>query len=338
MAAAAQETHARQAQPRFLAQEYRVARALDVGRAIGPNHVGEIVHPALRQPQQGLPVCRGQRRGIEKMGNGVSGRLAARVPGIDPVCERVAREPLVAAEVLGVEKHRAAQAPALIGVSLARWRRGADVDAHPGQHRTHGRTVGGGWRHLGAAAVAHQRLAAHREFVALGVAAEVVVVVEDQDAPVRAKLLAIEPRRGQPADAAAHHHEVIRFARQHGRVRSAFARQAVGQRERAGVVAAQPGQRRRVAGRCGLGPCLTNQPRRGNTGRNAQRGAIEEVSTGDRHGRQRDGGRTGSGVGVPSSRRRAATAASVTGAARLPQLPRMNVSRLASSWSSMVQP
>src|SRR5579863_6560963 len=51
------------------------------------------------------------------------------------------------------------------------------------------------------------------ELVALGVAAEVVVIVEDQDARPGAGVLAIVMRRGQAADAAAHDDEIVLLAR-----------------------------------------------------------------------------------------------------------------------------
>jgi hypothetical protein len=51
-----------------------------------------------------------------------------------------------------------------------------------------------------------------RELVALRVAAEVVVVVEDQDPRVGPRLL-VEPGRAEPADARPNDDEVVLFAR-----------------------------------------------------------------------------------------------------------------------------
>ena len=60
-----------------------------------------------------------------------------------------------------------------------------------------------------AAAVADQQPAIEHELVALGVAAEIVVVVEHEDARRRPGGAAIEPGGGEPADAAAHDHEIV---------------------------------------------------------------------------------------------------------------------------------
>ncbi len=60
-------------------------------------------------------------------------------------------------------------------------------------------------------AEAQAKSVAHAEFIALGVAAEVVVVIEDQDAGARARRLAIEMRGREAADAAAYDDEVVSF-------------------------------------------------------------------------------------------------------------------------------
>src|SRR5258708_30039119 len=59
--------------------------------------------------------------------------------------------------------------------------------------------------------VADQFLSPAREFVALGMAAEIVVVVENQNARLVSHLLAIKIRRGQAADATAHDDQVERL-------------------------------------------------------------------------------------------------------------------------------
>ncbi len=61
-----------------------------------------------------------------------------------------------------------------------------------------------------AAAIADDAAAIERELVPLGVAAEIVVIVEDQDAGGRPGA-PVEPRRRKPADAAADHDEVVGF-------------------------------------------------------------------------------------------------------------------------------
>ena len=87
-----------------------------------------------------------------------------------------------------------------------------------------------------------------RKLVALGVAAEIVVVVEDEDAGVLV-LRPIKMRRREPADAAAHDDEVVVFIClfEIARLRPEIAvAQAVRGFVGARVTAAQSGQRRRI--------------------------------------------------------------------------------------------
>ena len=102
------------------------------------------------------------------------------------------------------------------------------------------------------AAVDQLETAVERKFVALGVTAEIVVVVENEDAGVR-MFCPIEMRCREPADAAAHDDEIVGFIRwlEIVRLRPEIAvAQAVRGFKCAGMTAAQPGQRRRIiAGR-----------------------------------------------------------------------------------------
>ena len=103
-------------------------------------------------------------------------------------------------------------------------------------------------------AIPEQQAIADPKFVALGVSAEIVVVLEDQDARRRAVGFAVEPRRGQSADAAADHDQiVILLDRQAGDIEGfALAADLMGDLEGSGMAAAQAGERRRiVAGRIG---------------------------------------------------------------------------------------
>ena len=97
-----------------------------------------------------------------------------------------------------------------------------------------------------AAAVGNQRFAVHREFVALGVPAEIVVVVHNQDFGLRTRF-AVGIGRGQAADAGADHHQIVAFARLLGHGDFAAAQ---GDAVRCGtgtvVVTAQAGERRRI--------------------------------------------------------------------------------------------
>ena len=103
-----------------------------------------------------------------------------------------------------------------------------------------------------AAAVADDQAAVEGELVALGVAAEIVVVVEDEDAGGGPGGAAIEPGGRQPADAAADHDQIVAFLDRRAVERKALAvaRLRVRGLERAGVLAAQAGERRRIAQGC----------------------------------------------------------------------------------------
>ena len=57
---------------------------------------------------------------------------------------------------------------------------------------------------------------ARAKFVALGVPAEVIVVVENQDARLVASGLAEKMRRGESADASADNHQIVGLASVHG--------------------------------------------------------------------------------------------------------------------------
>jgi hypothetical protein len=97
------------------------------------------------------------------------------------------------------------------------------------------------------------------ELVSFGVAAEIVMVVEDQNAGVGTRRGTIEIGRGEPANASAHHGQIVILARI-DRTRSGFREATVTQRvgclEASGVVASHSRESRWVIGgtileRCG---------------------------------------------------------------------------------------
>ncbi len=97
--------------------------------------------------------------------------------------------------------------------------------------------------------------AAQIEFVAFGVAAEIIVVVEDENAAV-ARVRAVEMRGGETADAPAHDDEIVFFARVRRRRRGFAVAQCMSGFEGARMTAAHAGEQRGVvAGRvlCGRG-------------------------------------------------------------------------------------
>jgi hypothetical protein len=110
------------------------------------------------------------------------------------------------------------------------------------------------------------------------VTAEIVVVVEDENSRGRPGGAAIEPSGRKPADAAPHDDEVVALlGRQPVDGKAlAIARLRVRGFERAFVLAAQPGQRGRIAPRLG-----GDLRRRRQSCGDGQRRAVEKVATGD---------------------------------------------------------
>ena len=127
---------------------------------------------------------------------------------------RIAYHEAVLAERLFVEEHRWLEPGKELLVDALRrqrWR----VDAQPRQEPACLRAVRRRRRNCMcvAAAVAEQQSSARTELVARRVAAKVVVVVEEQDARIVACPLAEEVRGGEPAEAAAHHDQIVRLTR-----------------------------------------------------------------------------------------------------------------------------
>jgi len=106
-----------------------------------------------------------------------------------------------------------------------------------------------------AAAIADQAARAGGEFVALGMAAEIVVIVKNENARARPDCLAIKPCGGEPADATANDDQIIRLDRPDRHVIDAeaptFAREGMRDFERAGMLTPEPGQCWRIGGRRG---------------------------------------------------------------------------------------
>src|ERR1700689_1090600 len=94
---------------------------------------------------------------------------------------------------------------------------------------------------VGAAVAKHEGFV-YLKFIALGVAAKIIVVLEDQHARRFARGLVKEARRGEAADAAAYHDQVVGFARAFGLSRvgpECAVAQTVGHFKLARVAAAQ---------------------------------------------------------------------------------------------------
>src|SRR5205085_11382452 len=116
--------------------------------------------------------------------------------------------------------------------------------------------VGIGRRDAHRAAVTDVRAPLITELVALGVSAEVVVIVEDQDLLALTERAPPEMRGRQPGDAAADDDEVVLFVRvdiERGELPVRAALETSERLDRGRVVAAQPGARGWIGvGRCGL--------------------------------------------------------------------------------------
>src|SRR5450755_2935766 len=112
--------------------------------------------------------------------------------------------------------------------------------------------------------------------------AEIVMVVEDQDARRGAVRFAIEPCSRQPADAAANHDQIEALVDCEARSveRLAFATDLMGNLERTGMASSQASQRRRIIA-IGLSAQLSE---RTHSGGDRERRAVQKVAPGDRAG------------------------------------------------------
>ena len=157
----------------------------------------------------------------------------------------------VGAEGLAVEEHAAGEPHATDRASgRTRCRSAADRRRCRAAAACPRRERRGRVDRLGAAVSDHQPTVVG-ELVALGVTAEVVVVVEDQDPRGRAGRLTVEERRRQAAQPGADDDQVVDLAGIGGAgdlPGAAVARQRVRGLERPDVAAAQAGERGRIVG------------------------------------------------------------------------------------------
>ena len=109
-------------------------------------------------------------------------------------------------------------------------------------------------------------------------AAEVVVIIEDQNARRRSGGLAEEPRRGEPADARADDDQIVALAAIDDRARAGPERpfaQRVGRLERAVVATAKTGEGGRIWGVVGQEP---ERPARRERSAEGERDTVEEIA------------------------------------------------------------
>ena len=159
----------------------------------------------------------------------------------------------VAQEMLPVKERGVAQPG--IGFGLKPLIAG-EIDTQIGQHLLGGEAVGEGRFNAHRAAIGKDGAAAVVELVALGVTAEIVVIIKDQDLAIIAQCLPVEMGRRQAGNAAAHDHQIIMFAaviRRNRAAKTAVAGHVRGF-ETAGILPAQAGFQRGIVGRFGR-PC-----------------------------------------------------------------------------------
>ena len=125
-----------------------------------------------------------------------------------------------------------------------------DIDAECAQKSSGNRAVGSRAIDVKCSAIYERKRVAEAKLIALGVAAEVIVIVENEHATSLRCLGAIKMRRGKPTDAAAHDNEIIFFARVRARTCALAVTQCVRRLEGSGMAATHAGEQWRiVAGR-----------------------------------------------------------------------------------------
>ena len=275
-----------------LQQEILVAHPRQPVLLVDRREAGHVVDARGLEPGDVFPRFRRQR-GVRQKLFPSHRRRAAASAATAPAAPGCSNHEAIGAEGLFVEEGGVLQPledrAVRILVGFSRQRRRIDAD---GLHQAE-RFLAVGERRgdAGRPAVRYPQSPARTKLVALRVAAEVVVVVEDQDAGVRIRARPIEVCGRQPADAAADNHEIVRFARI-DRAAGPRPERSVAQRvrhvERSVVAAAHAGQRRRVVAGSVLGELSgglrieSAQPRTRHQTSHANRHAVQEVPPRDR--------------------------------------------------------
>jgi hypothetical protein len=183
----------------------------------------------------------------------------------------------VAPERLAGKEHSAREPERRIEPALERRLEAGDVDAELLEQALGDTAVEGlGRLHRLAATVADDQALTEAKLVALGMPAEIVVVVEDEDAR-RAVGAPIEPGRRQPADPAADYDQVVALLDRHTVEGEGLAiAQLMADLERARMMAAHPRERGRIA------RGLRHDLRHGRKpGRDRERRAVEKIAARD---------------------------------------------------------
>ncbi len=189
-----------------VAQEVAIADFAQLPHLLLGSETGEIVDLFFMDADE-IRSRRLRERGLRREGAPPSflGRRTFRGVPLP-----AANEP-VGAEGLLIEEDSLPEPPGGVGRSVVELKELVGVDAQIGQNALGDiAPVFPSFDRL-RPAVADQGSASELELVALGVAAEVVMIVEHQNARVRARGLPKEIRGSEPADAAADHDQVIHF-------------------------------------------------------------------------------------------------------------------------------
>src|SRR6516164_11857492 len=192
---------------------------------------------------------------------------------------RVTRNKCVPAESLAIKKHAPRQTKRGIEAAIERGVEPLKLDAEIAQETLCHIAPQSLWRlDRLTAAIADQRARAGSELIALGMAAEIVVIVDNENAGVRPHPLTIKPCRRKPADAAADHDQVVVLldCRVVDAEALAFAGESMRNFERTGMLAAHAGQSRRIWRRS-----RGELRRRSQTCRDCERGTSEKIATPD---------------------------------------------------------
>src|SRR5262249_12583431 len=259
-----------------------VTRALQDFQLLLGGLAGErIARVVVEREQLRLAHRRDRKRGYELAERLGVGEAAGAFVG--PSARRFARHQHVAPEGLARKEHAAGQPERGVELALEGGLEPLDLDAEIAQ-KPFGdvAVVGLGGIDRFAAAVADHETAIERELVALGMATEIIVVVEDEDARGRPGDATIEGGGRQSADARADDDEVVTLLDRQPVEREAlaFARLHMRGLERARMLSAQSGECGRIAQRLRRDLCRWRK-----AGGDGQSHAIEEVAARNRrHG------------------------------------------------------
>ncbi len=234
-----------------LLQKIAVAHVLENGHALPRRLAGQ--HVAIRPVHlEQLRARRGAQGKLIEIGTQRDGVLRILIE-LAPLTEGPAHQAVDAEDFL-LEENAVIQLPARVELLIERGVEALDVDAEI-LEQSPGDTVPIVSRTIDrlGTAVADEQLTGDHELVALGVTAEIVVGVQDENAGL-GMLLPVEVRCRQAADAGAHHDQVVAFLDSGAsEVERPSVAQPMCRLERTDVAAAQAVASRRIGRRRAIG-------------------------------------------------------------------------------------